>query len=662
MRLNGGIKAAHRRIHALGWLLALSACGGGGIDAHSGSDLTNNASSNVAHAEGGTTIAKASSISTIDVATSTNSLAQGVNFGVGGRLDSSNGQYHFYFQADGNLVLRDQNSKTVWASATNGKGGVRLNVQRDGNLVLYTPAGSAVWATNTVGSGASYLIVQNNGSLALSTASGKAVWSTAAGSGSTDTGSVLPTDTVLLPPVSNGPTLGTITAYNWHSLNDWPSAQFERPIYNAAVIERNNDDYWNRLVDELLLSRVNVVMLHGRGCSDLVSGMGGAGDECPRWLTKFVSAVQRAGAQDVIKVGMWDDTGSYPNSAGVSRLDLSNHANWSYFWDHNIKIWFDTLPKSMWYLMDGKPVIAEWSGSSAFFSHQQGNMSAMINWLKSQFKARYGLDPAFILQKNWSENDSTITPTQATGEHDWFTPKSDIESSNHSYYSYNGAIWGATVPGFRDRGTLPGCGIPCREVTRRNGASLDSALAQGANAKFILLEGWSDMAESAGYYRSAKWRYPTQYINIVRRYADPTPATLRFQAEGADTFFNRSNANLGGAYSDRALSVGKLNDNAGWYVGWINAGDWIQYQEVELGSGTYRFTVRAATNAIGKKMHMEVDGIAMSSIEMPNTGSLDTYQLAHLGEIPLGAGPHTLRLVFESSGGLNVDWFFLKRK
>ncbi|HET8869756.1 MAG TPA: carbohydrate-binding domain-containing protein, partial [Aquabacterium sp.] len=78
--------------------------------------------------------------------------------------------------------------------------------------------------------------------------------------------------------------------------------------------------------------------------------------------------------------------------------------------------------------------------------------------------------------------------------------------------------------------------------------------------------------------------------------------------------------------------------------------------------GTYRFTVRAATNAVGKKMHLEVDGIAMPSIELPNTGSLDSYQLAHLGEIPLKAGPHTLRLVFESPGGLNVDWFFLKRK
>ena len=138
----------------------------------------------------------------VDTPTSTNSLSQGVNFNAGNRIDSTNGKYHFYLQGDGNLVLRDPAGKAIWASATNGKGGVRLVVQGDGNLVLYTSAGKAVWATGTMGSGASYLIVQNDGNLVLYTAAGKAVWSTGTSDGSTSGGG---TQTGVLTPVLNQP-------------------------------------------------------------------------------------------------------------------------------------------------------------------------------------------------------------------------------------------------------------------------------------------------------------------------------------------------------------------------------------------------------------------------------------------------------------------------
>ena len=141
-----------------------------------------------------------------DTPTSTNSLAQGVNFNLGNRLDASNGNYHFYLQGDGNLVLRDPAAKAIWAAATNGKGGVRLVVQSDGNMVLYTSAGKAVWATGTVGSGSKYLILQNDGNLVLATATGKAVWSTGTSDGTTGGGGTGGgTQTGVLTPVLNQP-------------------------------------------------------------------------------------------------------------------------------------------------------------------------------------------------------------------------------------------------------------------------------------------------------------------------------------------------------------------------------------------------------------------------------------------------------------------------
>ena len=60
----------------------------------------------------------------------------------------------FYLQGDGNLVLRGVSTNTViWSAATNGRGGVRLNMQSDGNLVLRNASNSAVWSSQTNGKG-----------------------------------------------------------------------------------------------------------------------------------------------------------------------------------------------------------------------------------------------------------------------------------------------------------------------------------------------------------------------------------------------------------------------------------------------------------------------------------------------------------------------------
>lgn len=107
-------------------------------------------------------------LSTVQQNLEANSLSPGGQLTLNAYLTSSNGQYRFYLQNDGNLVLRTWPTETVlWASGTNGKGGVRFVVQYDGNLVLYTASHAPVWASNTVGSKATVLKLEDNGSLAL---------------------------------------------------------------------------------------------------------------------------------------------------------------------------------------------------------------------------------------------------------------------------------------------------------------------------------------------------------------------------------------------------------------------------------------------------------------------------------------------------------------
>jgi hypothetical protein len=97
---------------------------------------------------------------------------------------------------------------------------------------------------------------------------------------------VLPEDTVLVPPVSAGTIVGTVTGYEISSGCPLSSPSFcEAPIYTSY--DRNTPAWWDILVDEHLSSRVNVVMAHGRGCFDPNTGTDGDGNMCPRLLSNL---------------------------------------------------------------------------------------------------------------------------------------------------------------------------------------------------------------------------------------------------------------------------------------------------------------------------------------------------------------------------------------
>jgi hypothetical protein len=413
----------------------------------------------------------------------------------------------------------------------------------------------------------------------------------------------------------------------------------------------------------LVASHVNVAMMHGRGCYDPASGDSGNGNMCPRLLRNLVAAIDRAGVRDVLRLGMFDDTGAYQgtrdtveNRPQSERFDLADHASFRFFWDHNMKVWFDTVPKDLWYRMNGRPVVAFWSLSSYFFANQRGNASQLLRTLRANFQARYGEDPLFIVDDTWITEDPTITTSDAQGRNAWFDPNRNVSTLT----SWGGATWGAAVPGYRNPSTLPGCGASCREQTRRDGATFRTALTQAQSTRFTLLEGWTNVAESAGTYRSAAWTYPNQYLNLVREFADPNVTTLKLEAEAADAFTDFSPENLGGTYRPGALDVGRLQEPQGWFVGWTEGGESLTFKDLALPCGTYRFTGRFATPLDGQTVHLQVGANVMGATVVSKTGSWDSYGLVHLGELRVPAGRDDVTLVFES-GGVNVDWVFARR-
>ena len=101
---------------------------------------------------------------------------------------------------------------------------------------------------------------------------------------------------------------------------------------------------------------------------------------------------------------------------------------------------------------------------------------------------------------------------------------------------------------------------------------------------------------------------------------------------------------------------GELKES-GWYVGDTAPGEWLEYQNVQLGEGDYRITLRASTDAPDLKVKLQMPGLDW--VTLPDTGG--EIELFHLGTARLDeAGVHDLRLLLDAEG-LNVDWFHVRR-
>ena len=113
---------------------------------------------------------------------------------------------------------------------------------------------------------------------------------------------------------------------------------------------------------------------------------------------------------------------------------------------------------------------------------------------------------------------------------------------------------------------------------------------------------------------------------------------------GADTGNFRTNEN-----------VDAVVDAEGKTVGWIEAGEWLEYTINVQQSGSYKMDYRyASDNSSAGPFYLELDGQAVSgNINVSGTGAWDNWATASVSNIDLLAGEHILRVAF-TGGGFNL--------
>jgi hypothetical protein len=516
------------------------------------------------------------------------------------------------------------------------------------------------------------------------------------------------------------PILGTIIGIE----NDQNSPRFQPGGSNLPLFglfdanhpkntyDRNSPEWWDNLIEELQYSRVHVALPVSRGCTystaELQAKAGqipapdpysGIGNSCPRVLDKLTAALTRnqipAGG---LRVGYFDDTAAYLPANGGAPVDITDlGTTLKLMWDRNMMIFFDTVPSQYWYRDEnGRPLVVIWA-PAGFFKNVDGSHTAQVNavfnnlrWL---FNNRYGVYPTIYVHRDWATQVPGLDTTLVQGAYGWTDPANGKASG---FFTWNGAKMGTVSPGFRDQyrtdsaGNIlyyyqRGCGTACREVLRNHGDTFKQGMADaygqvdGRAAKFVLIEGFANVPESAGFYRStgADYDFPNQYLNRLRDWADPNPTEFTFQAEGSDyRTGNNMSGNQGGAFSNDDVDVGRLSGH-GYYVGWTNQGEVLGFKRVKLPAKPFEIRIKTATPldrravkvTFERQDDLQTDAQANLSqptttygpwtMPIPNTGSSTTFQETTIGVFQPVAGYYNIKVEM-ATDGVSIDWLQIR--
>ena len=246
-----------------------------------------------------------------------------------------------------------------------------------------------------------------------------------------------------------------------------------------------------------------------------------------------------------------------------------------YIWEANLKPSFEVVPRDYWFTIDNKPVILFWNPNGFLQDSYLGDLmkkeptkyvsTTGLDWTKSDayhgklsyilkcihedFEQTFGVEPFLIVQREWTDRDfSLVNSPYLNGIHNWFAVptmdmKGDVYQENLTYNTYISAY---NFKGFKVGSGCPGFVQGDRD--RKNWQYIDSDHGRYAEKMFqsflihkpdlVFLEGFTDLAENAAWWRSSDktyYDYPNQRVNQLRKYSsDPFPKEQRLEAEGCD--------------------------------------------------------------------------------------------------------------------------------
>jgi chitinase len=115
--------------------------------------------------------------------------------------------------------------------------------------------------------------------------------------------------------------------------------------------------------------------------------------------------------------------------------------------------------------------------------------------------------------------------------------------------------------------------------------------------------------------------------------------------------------NSGNAFrTDNVDLEASTDTGTGYNVGWIQAGEWLEYTVNVTTAGTYTLSARVAATAAGKTFHVEMDGVNVSgTLTVPNTTGWQIWQTVTATTSSLTTGQKVMR-IYADQGDFNINY------
>ncbi len=119
----------------------------------------------------------------------------------------------------------------------------------------------------------------------------------------------------------------------------------------------------------------------------------------------------------------------------------------------------------------------------------------------------------------------------------------------------------------------------------------------------------------------------------------------------------RTRWNSGGTYRNDAVDIAASEDTEltqGYYVGWTEPGEWMQYTVEVPDAGTFDVEVRVASNTTGGSFHLALGQEPLgATVAVPDTGGPQAWRSVTVKGVSIPAGTQHLR-IFIDQGGFSV--------
>lgn len=150
----------------------------------------------------------------------------------------------------------------------------------------------------------------------------------------------------------------------------------------------------------------------------------------------------------------------------------------------------------------------------------------------------------------------------------------------------------------------------------------------------------------------------SQRQNAFQQLAPEVPGRIEAEDFDPGAYSDSSDGNEGDAYRDEDVDVKSID--GGYAVGWMTAGEYLEYTIFVEDEGDYDVTIRSAATESGRTITVsQCDETLIEDFAVPRVSSWGEFKTWSAGQIHLTPGVQKIRVEVTGSDYMDMDWIHI---